>query len=479
MQRNGLQNNDNCNYDGYANSPYTIAVGAIGSDGVQSWYSEPCAAMLCVAPSSSLDLGITTTDLLAPNGYNPQGDCTSSFGGTSAACPMVSGVVALMLEANPNLGWKDVQAILIDSAVIVDENDTDWSYNGAGYAVNHKYGFGMVNAEQAVQLANTWKLGVFTTAINIHNESIAVNKAIPEFNSSNPNVTVVSSVFISTPFVVEHVQVFLVANHSQATDLEVVLTSPSGTKSVLAELHGLVTLVSLELTFPSNMSFAAAGAGFGPQINTSSNTLLYNGTMVFGYPSDGCSPFTNEAELSGNIVFVRRGNCTFTDKVYMAQLAGAKAVVVINNVAGGAYFMIGSNPNITIPSIMISLEDGNGLETLAESSAIAGYLTGDLGKEDVVLTYDSWGFSSLRHWGESAQGTWRLSVQDKWFNGGGNSSQGYFNSWQLKIHYSRILLPSQIIYVVILIVSGLLGILFVCLVVYFIVKRRKRTYQKL
>ncbi len=78
--------------------------------------------------------------------FLPQGDCTNSFGGTSSAAPLAAGVVALMLGVNPSLGWKDVQYILISSASKVDPTDADWVQNGAGRFVNHKYGYGLLNA---------------------------------------------------------------------------------------------------------------------------------------------------------------------------------------------------------------------------------------------------------------------------------------------------------------------------------------------
>ena len=56
-----------------------------------------------------------TTDRTGADGYE-DGDFNSSFAGTSAAAPIVSGIVALMLEANSDLGWRDVQTILAYSA---------------------------------------------------------------------------------------------------------------------------------------------------------------------------------------------------------------------------------------------------------------------------------------------------------------------------------------------------------------------------
>lgn len=76
---------------------------------------------------------------------------------------MAAGVVALMLDANPDLGWRDVQGVIIDSVTPLDPKNDDWQVNGAGHNVSHRYGFGLMDAGRAVQLSKAWK--VYKSAI--------------------------------------------------------------------------------------------------------------------------------------------------------------------------------------------------------------------------------------------------------------------------------------------------------------------------
>ena len=135
---NGLTSDDDSNYDGYANSRFTIAVTAITHFGQQSYYAEPGANILVAAHSNGDGEAITTTDIVGSGGYNSSGNVTDTFGGTSSATPLASGVIALMLEANQNLTWRDVQHILVNSARINDQSDSSWDVNGAGHDVSHK-----------------------------------------------------------------------------------------------------------------------------------------------------------------------------------------------------------------------------------------------------------------------------------------------------------------------------------------------------
>jgi subtilisin-like proprotein convertase family protein len=220
---NGRLNVDYANYDGYASSRYTIAVGASGANGKVSYYSESGACILVNAPSSWNNADITTTTL--SNGY------TSTFGGTSSATPVVSGIVALMLERNPILGWRDVQHILAETATQIDPTDPGWQTNGAGLTFNHAYGYGRVDATAAVNAAGMWyTVPPEATPLN-NSESVVVS--IPDNNLTG----ITRTLTISGPadFIVEHVEVVVQAPHPFRGDLRIRLTSPSGMVSTLAE----------------------------------------------------------------------------------------------------------------------------------------------------------------------------------------------------------------------------------------------------
>ena len=124
-----------------ANMDETIAVGAIKKNGSLWSYSCGGSNLDLVAPSGNINgLGdVVTTDRTAPNGINPVGNYMSNFGGTSAACPQVAGVVALMLSANPNLTASQVRTVLRNTARDVNT-----------YGFDYATGCGLVDAYEAV-----------------------------------------------------------------------------------------------------------------------------------------------------------------------------------------------------------------------------------------------------------------------------------------------------------------------------------------
>lgn len=228
---NGRAHQDRCDYDGYASSRFTIAVAAIMSDGKYAPYSEPCAALLVSAPSSGkAGHGIVTTDRSGVEGYS-DGDCTRVFGGTSAAAPLVAGVVALVLEANPRLTWRDVQHVLVRSAKRVDEDASSWARNAGGFYYSEDYGFGAVDAAAAAELASSWQ-NLPETDRPHTGARHTLNRAIPDDGSMNEyEEHVVES------FVVEHVELVLDITHPKRGELRIRLTAPSGTQVQFADLR--------------------------------------------------------------------------------------------------------------------------------------------------------------------------------------------------------------------------------------------------
>lgn len=82
--------------------------------------------------------------------------------------------------------------------------------------------------------------------------------------------------------------------------------------------------------------------------------------------NDVCSDLINADDLNGKIAVVRRGECSFTDKVFRCQEAGAIAVLIVNNVPGNVV-MAGENIDITIPALSINQADGEALISEMES----------------------------------------------------------------------------------------------------------------
>ncbi len=164
----------NANDDGYATDPRAIAVAAVRKDGRATSYSSPGACLLVAAPSGDvLDTNgdgqadatdpdapdVLTTDRTGSDGYNTTSGDEGNyafFDGTSASSPQVAGVAALILSANPDLGYRDVQQILLQSAHHYDVSDPDLRRNGAGLWVSHNVGYGVPDAGLAVRLAKAW-----------------------------------------------------------------------------------------------------------------------------------------------------------------------------------------------------------------------------------------------------------------------------------------------------------------------------------
>nr|WBW70068.1 venom protein [Lampona murina] len=225
---NGGSKGDNCNCDGYTNSLYTLSVGSASQRGDFPWYGERCASTLTTAYSSGAysDQKIATTDL--------HNKCTVHHTGTSAAAPLAAGVVALVLEANPDLTWRDVQHLVVwTSEYLHLRNNKGWRRNGAGLMYNSRFGFGLINAELMVKMALNWTLVPEKTSCNVNAttrlplpiSSKAAKEVHVIFQSSDDNGCGIRHL--------EHVEVTLDVEYNHRGALDIFLFSPSGTVSMI------------------------------------------------------------------------------------------------------------------------------------------------------------------------------------------------------------------------------------------------------
>uniref|UniRef100_A0A1A8PXQ5 Proprotein convertase subtilisin/kexin type 7 n=1 Tax=Nothobranchius rachovii TaxID=451742 RepID=A0A1A8PXQ5_9TELE len=233
---NGGLYKDNCNYDGYANSIYTITVGAVDEEGRMPFYAEECASMLAVTFSSGgANLrSIVTSDWSLQSGTG----CTEGHTGTSAAAPLAAGMVALMLQVRPCLSWRDVQHIIAFTATKCDSS-ADWRVNGAGFHHSHQHGFGQLNAWRLVNAAKVWESVPFLVSYqsSVFQEETPILTYPSELvRSLNVSADDLKQSGMET---LEHVTVTMTITHPCRGSVEIILVCPSGMTSVIGARRAL------------------------------------------------------------------------------------------------------------------------------------------------------------------------------------------------------------------------------------------------
>lgn len=308
------------NYGSYEGSRFTIAVAAIDGNGIFAPYSVQGSNLLVSAfgdgdPTFGIPGTIVTTDRTGSPGYNGPGafgelsnrNYTNQFNGTSSAAPMVSGVVALMLDANSRLGYRDVQEILAYSARQNDPSHDDWVFNGArnwnggGLHTNLNYGFGLVDALTAVRLAETW------TAQSTYANETVFSVSSPASRLIADNATTLSSLQVPTPTQTDHVEVDIDLSHFNIEDLIITLISPDGTRSMLFNGPGLIDVfldngnTAPFSSFANNPSFftsdpelLALGESYGSGIN-----FTFSSTTHWGETGQGTWQLEIEDTVAG------------------------------------------------------------------------------------------------------------------------------------------------------------------------------------
>ncbi len=161
-----------------ANLPNVMAVGSVDNKGRRvgsSNYGKDLDVVAPVGPDGKEDAAIRvyTTDLQGPKGTNtapgPAGDYRHGFRGTSAACPQVAGIAALILSVNPHLYEHEVRSIIEMTCRKLDRYEFKETPNHPNGSWNNEVGYGLVDAEAAVQAANC----IYNLANNISSNRFA------------------------------------------------------------------------------------------------------------------------------------------------------------------------------------------------------------------------------------------------------------------------------------------------------------------
>lgn len=262
---NGQIGCGSANGDALNNLPYLVVVGGFNAAGQRASYASAGANLWVSAPSGefgSTHPAIITTDQIGRSrGYdswiarglannrslNPRGNYISSFNGTSAAAPNAAGAIALLLEAHPQLGWRDVKHILAKTARKIDPDaaavrygfggvgytmQLPWITNAAGYSFHNWYGFGAVNVDAALAFAASHRPGSLGEFTETQAFGSAPAAPIPD-NYGGGLVATMEVSGLPADAGIEAVTLEIEVTHPFTNDLGIHLISPSGTESVL------------------------------------------------------------------------------------------------------------------------------------------------------------------------------------------------------------------------------------------------------
>jgi hypothetical protein len=200
-------------------------------------------------------------------------------------------------------------------------------------------------------------------------------------------------------------------NWTQMTNAERAASSINTThltwngSNVTSQTSSILATPRLRINSPAAIAgnYLVGTAGFGSPLSSAGTTA----TVVQTSPADGCSAITNPGSVSGNIALIDRGSCNFTVKVKNAQNVGAVAVIIVDNVAGSPPPGLGgSDPTVTIPSVRITLADGNTIKAQLGSGVNATLfldhsVPGGTDSQGRALMYAPTSFesgSSVSHW---------------------------------------------------------------------------------
>lgn len=189
--------------------------------------------------------------------------CNSQHGGTSAAAPLAAGIFALVLSVRPDLGWRDLQYLTMQTAVPVNLVDGQYQTTSIGKQFSHKYGYGKLDAWAIVEAAKEFESvkpqGWYHTPL------MHVDHEIPEGDQGLANTVEITEDDLQKANLerLEHVTVNMNVEHGRRGDISVELHSPAGIVSFLsvARKHDKSTDGYVDWTFMTVAHWGESGRG--------------------------------------------------------------------------------------------------------------------------------------------------------------------------------------------------------------------------
>lgn len=304
ISKNGQTRFGNSNFDGDNTLSPIINVAAITARGFATDYSSPGSNIWVSAPGGEdgiSDPAILTTDRLGCNygyakstssgsfnqGTHPtisNADCkyTSRFNGTSAAAPMLSGAVALLLQKSPGLNWREVKYLLAKTAHKIHSGITDigqpsdlditvndipsslkweyaWKTNNAGFNFHNWYGFGSVDIFALLNNSLVIPVGLSSSIQSTVNIADSSDKIITD----NSAVATTYNLITASNITVEDIILTIDMNHANLEEVMIEVESPTGMKNIVLNAYSALngeTNMSAQ-RFRSNAFYGELAAG--------------------------------------------------------------------------------------------------------------------------------------------------------------------------------------------------------------------------
>ncbi|OYU46757.1 MAG: hypothetical protein CFE44_00375 [Burkholderiales bacterium PBB4] len=405
------------------NSKLVISVGAITETGAPTDYSSAGGSLLVTAfggvsngpTSQDQGFGVPSADIQGTAGYNTtagtDGDYAFQNQGTSYSGPMVGGAAALMLQANPKLGFRDVSTILALTARKVDASNASWvqthatDWNLGGMHFSRDFGYGLVDVSAAVRLAESWSLPAGTMANwkSAEGVSATASGAIPD----NSTAGFTASANVTSNVRIERVEFDLNLTATSPSQLSATITSPSGTTVGLFDQplsrplkSGAPDLSQPESAWPA--TFTVGSTAFLGESSAGTWTLKlvdkvtgveasYNSLTVRAWGSDISTDnqyvLTDEFASTTLVINDAEG----TDTVNAAALATAVKL----NLTAGQQSQVGSgtftiSSTSTLENAIGGLGDdtltGNGANNLLRGNGGSDALDGGAGIDTAIYT---------------------------------------------------------------------------------------------